>query len=86
MITSDSKNSDQRLTDTTTEKLEEKLKNVFIFQEGKPWTFTSFEFWVIFGCVWSIRLHPVPACGGHRITKEHKSTGSLSTLSTAKNP
>jgi len=28
MITSDSKNSDQRLTDTTTEKLEEKLKNL----------------------------------------------------------
>ena len=33
---------------------EEKLKNVFIFQEGKPWTFTSFEFWVIFGCVFII--------------------------------
>ncbi len=29
-------------------------------------------------------LHPVPAGGGHRITKEHRTTGSLSTLSTAK--
>lgn len=29
-------------------------------------------------------VHPVPAGGGHRITKEHRTTGSLSTLRTAK--
>ncbi len=33
---------------------QQKLKSIFLFQNGKPWTFTSWEFWMVFGFVYAI--------------------------------